>query len=184
MKNENKPAFGRYFVKKEKFLVLLKSLVSVYKTDKLDLQTKSLVISSILEFYTIVVKSHPVDVDKIFSGVVWVEMGVAAGAGEQDWRFVEEPEPNLGSGSRKQSPGAIYYDRPQIICEQSCRATPVVFDDQSQAPVDFTVAEPSEQPGMSEITNQRPTRDETPEDGVICNSQRFEIGLATILIYL
>lgn len=184
MKNENKPAFGRYFVKKEKFLVLLKSLVSVYKTEKLDLQTKSLVISSILEFYTIVVKSHPVDVDKIFSGVVWVEIGVAVSAGEPGWRFVDEPELDLGSGSGKQSPGAIYYDRPQIICEQSCRASPVVFDDQSQAPVDFTVVEPNELPGMTEISHQRPTRDDTPEDGVICGSQRFEIGLATILIYL
>jgi hypothetical protein len=184
MKNENKPAFGRYFVKKEKFLVLLRSLVSVYKTEKLDLQTKSLVISSILEFYTIVVKSHPVEVDKIFSGVVWVEMGVAVGGGEQDWRFVDEPEPDLGSNSRKQYAGAIYYDRPQIICEQGSRASPVVFEDQSHAPVNFSVVEPSEVQGISEISNQRPASDETPRDGVISGPQRFEIGLATILNYL
>lgn len=184
MKNENKPAFGRYFVKKEKFLVLLKSLVSVYKTEKLDLQTKSLVISSILEFYTVVVKSHPVDVDKIFSGVVWVELGFVASGEGQDWRFVDEPEEVLWSNYRKQSAVSNGYDRPQIIREQSCRASPVVFDDQSHAPVDFTVAEPSEALGIGEISNQRPTRDETPEDGIISGSQRFEIGLATILNYL
>lgn len=45
----------------------------IYKTDELDIKTKSGVISSILEFFTIVIKAQPSFVNKFFQDTVIVD---------------------------------------------------------------------------------------------------------------
>lgn len=63
MKGENKPTFGKVFIKKKKYLDVLECLINVYLTDKIGLETKSVLISSLLEFYSIIARGQPKDVN-------------------------------------------------------------------------------------------------------------------------
>lgn len=63
--------------------------MSVYKTDKLELEDKSLIISSLLDFYSIVVKAQPTDLNKIFTESVSIEVK------GDDWSFVRDRKVNI-----------------------------------------------------------------------------------------